>query len=284
MVNQTAIAVGLAVGVPVLLAFAGTGYFVVKTRRRLAREEIDFEQDEEIGDVNTDLSYDNIHQLRVVKNTQHIAGGVNTDPSSGSSDDGRNDKQSMTLRSDSLPSSPKQETNNNNNNSNGSKKQKRFVPAYRKHLKSSMTNLANGNSSRNSSISNLNNNSNLIQGSNSSINSTNTNVTDYFYSVPIMDTPDTPSKTPTSAQLETSSNDLARSLQQPTPSYGKKPAFHRSSSDSTNGEDHDYNLKNNYDASNEYEIQEEDQYENEFTNYSESKRTFIESLRPKVKQ
>ncbi|CAR26724.1 ZYRO0B16632p [Zygosaccharomyces rouxii] len=42
-----------------------------------------------------------------------------------------------------------------------------------------------------------------------------------------------------------------------------------------------YSLKNNYDIKNTSEIQEEDQYENEFTNYSESKRTFIDSLRPK---
>lgn len=42
-----------------------------------------------------------------------------------------------------------------------------------------------------------------------------------------------------------------------------------------------YSLKNNYDIRNTSEIQEEDQYENEFTNYSESKRQFIDSLRPK---
>lgn len=42
-----------------------------------------------------------------------------------------------------------------------------------------------------------------------------------------------------------------------------------------------YKLQNNYDMSNIGEIAEEDQYENEFTNYSQSKREFIESLRPK---
>ncbi|CAI4045427.1 Skg1p SKDI_11G3090 [Saccharomyces kudriavzevii IFO 1802] len=42
-----------------------------------------------------------------------------------------------------------------------------------------------------------------------------------------------------------------------------------------------YKLQNNYDVGNIREITEEDQYENEFTNYSESKREFIESLRPK---
>lgn len=42
-----------------------------------------------------------------------------------------------------------------------------------------------------------------------------------------------------------------------------------------------YLLKNNYDITNSSEIAEEDQYENEFTNYSENKREFIDSLRPK---
>lgn len=42
-----------------------------------------------------------------------------------------------------------------------------------------------------------------------------------------------------------------------------------------------YLLKNNYDIMNTNEIAEEDQYENEFTNYSENKREFIDSLRPK---
>lgn len=43
-----------------------------------------------------------------------------------------------------------------------------------------------------------------------------------------------------------------------------------------------YMLKNNYDLKNNEEITEEDQYENEFTNYSENKREFIDSLRPKM--
>lgn len=42
-----------------------------------------------------------------------------------------------------------------------------------------------------------------------------------------------------------------------------------------------YLLKNNYDILNTSEIAEEDQYENEFTNYSENKREFINTLRPK---
>lgn len=48
-------------------------------------------------------------------------------------------------------------------------------------------------------------------------------------------------------------------------------------------EKHDdvYLLKNNYDITNTNEIAEEDQYENEFTNYSENKREFINTLRPK---
>ncbi|CEP60777.1 Aim20p LALA0_S01e18734g [Lachancea lanzarotensis] len=42
-----------------------------------------------------------------------------------------------------------------------------------------------------------------------------------------------------------------------------------------------YMLRNNYDVKNGGEIAEEDQYENEFTNYSESKREFINSLKPR---
>ncbi|CDO95823.1 unnamed protein product [Kluyveromyces dobzhanskii CBS 2104] len=42
-----------------------------------------------------------------------------------------------------------------------------------------------------------------------------------------------------------------------------------------------YRLQNNYDIRNNTQIAEEDQYENEFTNYSENKREFIDSLRPK---
>ncbi|AEY97984.1 FAFR300Cp [Eremothecium gossypii FDAG1] len=45
-----------------------------------------------------------------------------------------------------------------------------------------------------------------------------------------------------------------------------------------------YMLKNNYDVTNNEEITEEDQYENEFTNYSENKREFIDSLRPKAER
>ncbi|AGO11173.1 AaceriAFR300Cp [[Ashbya] aceris (nom. inval.)] len=45
-----------------------------------------------------------------------------------------------------------------------------------------------------------------------------------------------------------------------------------------------YMLKNNYDVTNNKEITEEDQYENEFTNYSENKREFIDSLRPKAER
>lgn len=41
-----------------------------------------------------------------------------------------------------------------------------------------------------------------------------------------------------------------------------------------------YELQNNYALENTNEITEEDQYENEFTNYSENRRQFIDSLRP----
>ena len=41
-----------------------------------------------------------------------------------------------------------------------------------------------------------------------------------------------------------------------------------------------YRLQNNYDPENISQIEEEDQYENEFTNYTENKRTFIDSMKP----
>ncbi|CCE63102.1 hypothetical protein TPHA_0D04690 [Tetrapisispora phaffii CBS 4417] len=42
-----------------------------------------------------------------------------------------------------------------------------------------------------------------------------------------------------------------------------------------------YQLKNNYDIENANEIEEEDQYENDYTNYSKNRSDFIDSLRPK---
>lgn len=50
---------------------------------------------------------------------------------------------------------------------------------------------------------------------------------------------------------------------------------------SANLQQPNYQLQNNYDLANSREIAEEDQYENEFTNYSENKREFIDSIRPK---
>lgn len=47
-------------------------------------------------------------------------------------------------------------------------------------------------------------------------------------------------------------------------------------------EQEQYRLQNNYDIRDATHIAEEDQYENEFTNYSENKREFIDSLRPKI--
>mgnify|MGYP003365681130 CR=1 FL=1 len=53
-----------------------------------------------------------------------------------------------------------------------------------------------------------------------------------------------------------------------------------SDSDNESTKRNNYNLQNNYDVRNNNEIQEEDQYENEFTNYTENRRQFLDSLRP----
>ncbi|KAG0668791.1 suppressor of lethality of KEX2 GAS1 double null mutant protein 1 [Maudiozyma exigua] len=55
---------------------------------------------------------------------------------------------------------------------------------------------------------------------------------------------------------------------------------HSSDSDIESTTRNNYNLQNNYDVRNNNEIQEEDQYENEFTNYTENRRQFLDSLRP----
>ncbi|CCD25327.1 Skg1p NDAI_0E05100 [Naumovozyma dairenensis CBS 421] len=52
--------------------------------------------------------------------------------------------------------------------------------------------------------------------------------------------------------------------------------------DNSSSGNNNYSLKNNYDFANDNNvIEEEDQYENEFTNYAENKRAFIDSLKPK---
>ena len=56
--------------------------------------------------------------------------------------------------------------------------------------------------------------------------------------------------------------------------------LHSSDSDNESTKKNSYNLQNNYDVRNNNEIQEEDQYENEFTNYTENRRQFLDSLRP----
>lgn len=57
--------------------------------------------------------------------------------------------------------------------------------------------------------------------------------------------------------------------------------YDQNSSDSDSHRDSSvYKLQNNYDVKNNNEITEEDQYENEYTNYTENRRQFIDSLRP----
>lgn len=58
-------------------------------------------------------------------------------------------------------------------------------------------------------------------------------------------------------------------------------SIHYFKEDNHTSDDEKYNLKNNYDNNFASKIAEEDQYENDYTNYSQSKREFIDSLRPK---
>lgn len=272
MANSTGIAVGCAVGIPCFIAFCVAFVFWVKTRRRFQQEDLEFSKNQGVNEMDRDLSYNNIEQLKLEKDEGNF--NTNSEPSE-DSDQSRHQNQQL---------DDEDEKKSSNQLSRDDSKKQRYIPAYRKKLKSSITNL---NNSRNSSFTNLQNgNSGQIHGSSSSINSSTTNHTntDYFYNnIPVMQDQQNGS----SKQLADSSNnslDLARSLQQPTPSYSKKPAFNRSASISTNNDvetEDDYDLKNNYKVENEHEIQEEDQYENEFTNYSENKRAYINSLRPK---
>ncbi len=257
--NSTGIAVGCAVGIPCFIAFCVAFVFFLKTRRRFKEEDLEFSRHHDVDEMNKDLSYNNFEQLKMEQDN------TNSEPSEDSDQSGHHNQDS------GIDDSEKKSTQTSTNES----KKQRYVPAYRKKFKSSITNL---NNSRNSSFSNLQNGGSAVQGSNSSINSNTTNQTDYFYNnIPIMQDQSG------TKQADSSNNslDLARSLQVPTPSYSKKPAFTKSSSVSTNDDEDDYDLKNNYRLENEHEIQEEDQYENEFTNYSENKRAYINSLRPK---
>lgn len=259
--NSTSIAVGCAVGIPCFVAFCVAFIFWIKTRKRFHQEDLEFSRQHEVDDIERDLSYSNIDQLKLEKDTNFNTNSEPSEDSDQSRHNGQHDEDESEKKAADV-------------SRNDSKKQ-RYIPAYRKKFKSSITNL---NNSRNSSISNLHNAGAQIQGSNSSINSNTTNQTDLFYnnSVPVLDG---------ARQTESSNNslDLARTLQQPTPSYSKKSSsVNRSASVSTSQNDEeDYDLKNNYKVENEHEIQEEDQYENEFTNYSENKRAYIDSLRPK---
>jgi len=265
MANVTSIAVGCAVGIPCFLAFCVALIFWTTTRRRFVKEDLEFNKKHEADDFDRDLSYNNIEQLKLQQ--EHDVN--NQSEPSEDSDQSRHPNQQE----------DEDEKEKNGVERNDSRKT-RYVPAYRKKMKATL------NTSRNSSFTNLgngqSNNNNNHTTSNSSITSNTTNHTDYLYNnVPVIDSDGT-------KQVDSSSNslELARSLQQPTPSYSKKqPVFNRSTSVSTNNDDDaiedDYDLKNNYKLENEHEIQEEDQYENEFTNYSENKRAYIDSLRPK---
>jgi hypothetical protein len=260
MANTTGIAVGCAIGIPTFFAFCIAFFFLRKNRKRLNREDLEYQQNQEIREIDQDLSYDNMDQLKVDNAQQDFSNGLTSEES----DQERREKSQEDLNND------------NNSNGNGSNKKQRYVPAYKKKMRSSMNNLGN---SRNSSFSNLNP-PNALGSSNASINTNSTNLTDNFYTnVPVLDNDSQANEASTA-----NSADLARSLQLPTPSYSKRPPMNRTSSTSTMHTEEEYDLKNNYDLANEGEIQEEDQYENEFTNYSENKRAFIEGLRPKVDQ
>lgn len=248
MANTTGIAVGCAIGVPTFVALCIAYFFFRKSRKRIEQEDLELQKDDDIRDMDQDLSYDNMDQLKAAQGVQAPSEDSDQDKS-GSAD------------TDTSPAGD-------------SKKQQRYIPAYRKQMKSAINSLGN---SRSSSLSNLNPPSGQggsHMGSNSSINSNSNSInTDTFYSnVPVLESEQ---KDHLSRR---NSMELARSLHA-TPSY-KIPQMARTASASSMEND-EYDLKNNYNVDNHHEIQEEDQYENEFTNYSESKRAFIDGLRPK---
>lgn len=271
MPNTTGIAVGCAVGIPSGIAICVALFFFRKTRRRFAREDVEFQKDTEMRDIDQDLSYDNLDQLRI--HSRRSAGHEHT-TSTEDSDQERHEKAQDDNYSDNNENGPSTRnlSNSNINNNDNNKRRTRYVPAYRKQMKSQINSVS---TSRNSSYSNLPNGG-TATASNASIT---TNSTENFYSnVPVVDGDNKDNSCRNSMEL-------AKSLQIPTPSYSKRPSMNRSSSASTmQYTDDEYDLKNNYDLANEGEIQEEDQYENEFTNYSENKRAFIEGLRPKLEQ
>ncbi|KAH3675019.1 hypothetical protein WICMUC_002851 [Wickerhamomyces mucosus] len=253
--HSTGIAIALAIGIPTILAICVGIYFYRKGRKRFLKEDLEFDKDQHISNINDDLSYDNLNELQLKDQKEDNI----------KLDDSTNSDTSETI---TIPKNSKQI--------------KRYVPAYRQKYQSSIINSTTSinNNSRNSSYSNLNNSEqkNPIINSNSSINSHNSQITQQGelnfsdYNIP------------------SDLNDISKSLKQSIPLYNGKRSksfdSNKQELNPTQDDDHHnniqpYDLQNNYNVNDEFEIKEEDQYENEFTNYEENKRDYINQLRPK---
>lgn len=149
-------------------------------------EDVEFQRDHEIRDIDRDLEYDNMDQLK---------SGEDPDANMGPMPQEHITSEDSDCVEKAVEDSKQEQQ----------KKKARYVPAYRKQMKSNMS----LNNSRNSSYSNLN--PPTTAGSNASINTNST--TDNFYSnVPVMGMGGLGSDSD-----QGSIPALARTLQTPTP-------------------------------------------------------------------
>lgn len=270
--------VGCAVGIPSAVAVLIAAAFFLKLRQRLKQEDLEYSKRTEFNDLNQDLSYENVEHLIIDESDEkkephehqheHQLPGQDQGEDAHRESDEAQDGDQVTPKKAQVARS----------------KSQRYVPAYRlkyqKSLRQTSSHHPHAHSHNSTSTSSGTQNPSTPGSSHnhsSSVSSTNTSATnpaDFYNAViPMID-----DKTVNSSNT---SIELARTLQQPIPNFYKKPAFSRSVSSSSLEKDDDYNLKNNYDIQNDFEIQEEDQYENEFSNYSKNKKLFIDELRPK---
>lgn len=307
--TTTGLAVGLGIGIPVCVAILVLVYFFFKGKKRRDREDLEYNSSYIMKDINADISYETEDQLAMGRDAVSgsavsDANGSNTScfksgETTSVSEDSDAVLQQQQQQQQTQPNYPQQQHNSSNSNTNKADKNKkrRFTPAYKQRIKSTYiaTQSSTTTTSRNSSVSNLANLSpskppsvNLNESNSSIVSTSNhsngTNFSSYNIPMNLND-----------------QHSLSKALlqQQPPPLQPPVPIRQQShnSLSSLTGQrfrtdqelpatddqqqQKPYDLKNNYDVSDDFQITEEDQYVNEFTNYEENKRAYIEELRPK---
>ncbi|KAH3682203.1 hypothetical protein WICPIJ_006824 [Wickerhamomyces pijperi] len=315
--NSTPLAVGLGIGIPVVVAIVVIAYFMYRGKKRHQREEEEgeeegrLEMEDDVVMLNTNPEFPGMISKEDL--LAHVNDTNTTSSDSAFANEGKvfQDQQSQT---------PSQESITRPAKSQPQQKQKKryFTPAYKQQQMKRMSST----SLSQASASQYNNMQYATTPSNTSIISKPYSQTSSMSPPPHPQQAHQVSSYPSSLNMNTSTNsfiaiptnlnnseELSRMLngsthatpQHHTPTanssignvsptrYNNHNRTNSSINSSILGRDEDadstaYPLQNNiYDQSNEFEIQEEDQYVNEFTNYEENKRAFIQELRPKRK-